>query len=132
MSQRNNNAETLTETVSVQGLPKKNSEVKSSKSKMSEEELEMMRDHEIVEGRFNNLELQNGNLSFIFKKYRDDEVKRYKFDHNEVYKIPRMVADHINNNCSFPVYKHVKNDKGMQVVQLQESVRRFSFEPLSF
>lgn len=129
MSKKKQNVGRMADTIKADDINKKSAPVEASKSP---EELQREYDHEIVEGRFNNLELQGGNLSFIFKKYRDDEVKRYKFNHNETYKIPRMVADHINDDCAFPVYKHQKNEKGMQVVQLQEKVRRFSFEPLSF
>jgi hypothetical protein len=63
------------------------------------------RDNELVTGIFDYIEHKKGTLRFRFKKYAQDEFKAYELRDGEKYKLPRMVARHLNNNVHYLEYK---------------------------
>lgn len=71
-------------------------------------------DHQMVRGIFRFHECAGGNNAFFYRKYREDQVKKYDFWDGQIYEIPRMVADHLNDNCKNVVYKYSKRD-GMHI-----------------
>ncbi len=62
------------------------------------------RDHELVTGIFNYKEKPRGKLCFTFQKYADDNNKKYELVDGQRYRIPRMVAKHLNQNCYYVEY----------------------------
>lgn len=72
------------------------------------------RDNEKVTGIFRYLEHQGGTLRFMFKKYPQDELRKYELRDGERYKIPRMVARHLNQEVYYTEYKHLPNNFGEQ------------------
>lgn len=75
------------------------------------------RDNEKVTGIFRYIEHQGGTLRFMFKKYPQDELKKYEFTDGERYQIPRMVARHLNQGIHYTEYKHLDNNFGEQGIR---------------
>jgi hypothetical protein len=93
--------------------------------KLQEEEMQM------VKGRFRNLEMQGAAGYVLASKFKDVEPFSITMEDEEVYEIPLYAARYINQYCSYPNYKEVKDEKGK--ISIKESVRvqRYRFEPLS-
>jgi len=88
---------------------------KISKAELAKK-LESMRerDHELVTGIFRYIEKPKGKLSFTFGgKYPGDEFKRYDLIDGQRYKLPRMVARHLNQNCYYVEYTRIGGKLGM-------------------
>lgn len=105
------------------------------------------RDNELVTGVFRYIEHKNGTLRFRFKKYAQDDYKAYELVDGQRYRLPRMVARHLNNNVHYLEYKALNKSLGDQRVnagyndgsikspenmQVAEKVRRCEFIPLEF
>lgn len=105
-----------------------------TKKQLHEERLRKLweEDSKMVRGIFRNHEIPGGNVMFPFRKYKFDPVKEYTLNDGEIYELPRMVASHINNNCSYPVHKHATDDKGRPVAIVGSRVQRYSFYPTEF
>jgi hypothetical protein len=65
------------------------------------------RDNELVTGIFRYIEKPRQTLRFRFHKYDDDGNKQYELEDGKRYRIPRMVARHLNNNCYYVEYKRL-------------------------
>lgn len=65
------------------------------------------KDHELVTGLFKHNEYSGGTLRFRFKKYPRDEYKQYELVDGQRYRIPRMVAYHLNTNVHYLKYSHL-------------------------
>lgn len=100
----------------------------SIKSKKTSQE----KDKQIVSGIFRNPESSGGNLEFRFKKYKGDSVQKYFFVDGREYKIPLMVAKHINKTCRYPKHSYVLDADGNPTKSVNQYVQRFSFESMDF
>jgi len=90
------------------------------------------RDSEMVRGIFRFFEVPGGNLSFSFRKYKEDEIQTYTLDDGCIYTIPRGVASHLSNNCWYPEHAYKMDKDGKPTIQVTKKKRRCSFEPLDF
>lgn len=90
------------------------------------------RDREMVRGIFRFFEVPGGNMSFPFRKYREDQVENYSLNDGEIYTIPRGVAHHLSNNCWYPENAYKQNENGIPSMIVSKKKRRCSFEPLDF
>jgi len=70
------------------------------------------RDNELVTGIFRYIEHPKGTLRFRFKKYAQDDYKAYELTDGGKYKLPRMVARHLNNNVHYMEYKRLDQQLG--------------------
>lgn len=86
------------------------------------------RDREMVTGIFRDLEVKGGEMKFPFRKWKGDTLAPYEFIDGEVRTVPRMVAEHINNNCKYPVYKAGKDNSGKAIDVIDRYIHRFSFQ----
>lgn len=90
----------------------------------------------LVRGIFRFHEVPGGQMDFMFRKYKGDDLAKYSMKDGEVYEIPLGVARHLNTNCWYPVYGH--NDKSQQgalgsaAMNVKEKIRRCSFQSLDF
>ena len=109
----------------------KKEEVKKTEDK-SMEQIQFERDHKMVRGKFIYHEVRGGELGFPFRKYREDKVVNYNMKDGEIYTVPRMVAEHLNTNCSYPAWDYKSDDQGRPVMSIAEKIRRCSFQPLDF
>jgi hypothetical protein len=97
-------------------LIQKNEEL--PEKKMSKEELvkklEGMkeRDYEMVTGIFEYKEKPKGKLEFWYKKYPGEVPKKWTFWDGQRYRIPRMIARHLNNNIAYTEYKRIGGNGG--------------------
>jgi len=90
------------------------------------------RDREMVRGIFRFFEVPGGNMSFSFRKYREDEIETFSFTDGEIYTIPRGVAHHLSNNCWYPEHSYKLDENGKPIMTVSKKKRRCSFEPLEF
>lgn len=110
------------------------SRVIDKRPKLSKEDLKKMReaDSKPVKGIFRCFEPRGGQITFSYKKYKEDPVAQYTMLDGEVYTVPKMVAKHLNNNCSYPVHSYTVDLNGNQVPTIGKRVKRCSFESLEF
>lgn len=122
------------------------------RKRMTKQEVEKMiakmkdRDSELVTGIFKNLETPGGTAMFSYHIYPETENIGYELRDGERYQIPRGVARHLNNNCFYREYKHLRgefgdtgiragfNDGRMRADNMQASrkVHRYAFHSLEF
>ena len=95
-------------------------------------EIARVKDNKIVRGIFKFEEVPGGTISFPFRKYKKDRIKKYTFEDGKVYEIPLCVAKHLNNNGKYPVHQHAKDKDGLTIMNVGRSVHRFSFRSLDF
>lgn len=107
---------------------------KSKESEVSSQNLKYQRDkdREMVRGIFRFHECPGGEMSFPFKKYKQDPLETFKFKDGEIYTIPLGVAKHLNTNCAYPTYTYKNNERGLPEMTVSEKVRRCSFQSLEF
>jgi len=103
------------------------------------------KDREKVKGIFRYYEVPGGQVSFMFRAYKEDGIQRYDLIDGQIYTLPLGVAKHLNNNCWYPRYGHMEGEegvigghapnglgKGMQGMRLAQKVRRMGFQSLEF
>lgn len=104
------------------------------------------RDHEMVTGIFKNFEFPGTSVRFGLKKWPGDPYDFYEMFDGETYKVPRMVATHLNQNCCYLEYKqlgqtyngetlrmgHPDGKYQQGVMQMARKVFRFGFMPTDF
>jgi hypothetical protein len=111
---------------------KKSIESKKVESNGYDRKKEIAKDTRIVKGIFKNNELPGAPLKFSFLKYKEVPLESYYFEDGKVYEVPYMIAHHLNNNCSYPIYQHVEEGDGKFRQKIGRKVQRFSFVPLDF
>lgn len=89
-------------------------------------------DKEKVRGIFRFHEVPGGNMSFVFKSYRGDEVERYDLVDGEIYTLPLGVAKHLNKNLWFPIHQYTMDENNKPLMKIGQKVRRCSFQSLEF
>jgi len=90
------------------------------------------RDREMVTGVFRFLEIPGGVVRFPFRMYREDPIERYELHDGRIYKIPRGVARHLNNNCFYIIHQYQMDEAGKPVVGIGKKVHRFMFSSTDF
>lgn len=111
-------------------------ELTHSEKSALEHESEM--DHQMVEGVFKNYQQANNPIRFPYRKYAKDPIKWYPEDVNgrqqyfrdgQKYRIPLMVANHLNNNCWRPVNRNQQDSNGKPIpeVMMDTQKHRFGF-----
>lgn len=104
-----------------------------------------LRDSEMVRGRFKFHEVPGGSVSFCFKVYNNEDVKKYTFIDGQIYTIPLGVARHLNKNCWYPEYGYMPVQQGEQPsfggsyndqtgmnLRVSRQIQRMGFESLEF
>lgn len=95
-------------------------------------EIQKKKDAEMVRGMFKFYEVPGGSMSFSFRKYKEDPIKRYDMVDGQVYTIPRAVAKHLNNGCWYPEYDHIKGEDARTMYAIKNKVHRCGFQSLEF
>lgn len=90
------------------------------------------KDREPVKGIFRFFELPGGTLDFVFHKYAEDGVDKYKLTDGHVCTLPLGVAKHLNKNGWYPVHAYRQEESGLPSIQVGKKVRRFGFQSLEF
>ena len=90
-------------------------------------------DLKVVKGRFRYEECPGGKLDFCFGGIYDDvPIKKYTMYDNQIYDVPLMVANHLNDNCRYEVHAHCTDSEGKPSTKVGRIVPRISFNPLVF
>jgi len=93
---------------------------------------ERERDLEKIRGVFHYHEQQGGTLSFDVKKYRQDKLTKYTLVDGQVYTLPRMIVNHLKNNCYYPIHSHYKTEDNSHSYRVTDKIHRTGFEGLDF
>lgn len=117
-----------------QSVEKKDLTPKEQPKKASPGSLRYQRDkdRETVRGMFKNYEIPGGDASFCLRLHKGDQTKKYTMVDGQVYTIPLGVAFHLNQNCWYPVHKHVSTENGGHVMKVGQKVQRYGFQSLEF
>lgn len=87
----------------------------------------------MVKGIFRCREPDGGSVTFSFRKYKWDPVKKYTFYDGQVYTIPLAVARHLNQNCSYAVHSHILGPDGNPSLDTRGKIKsRMNFESMEF
>lgn len=89
-------------------------------------------DSKMVTGIFENEEVPGGDVTFTYRKYKEDPYKTYTFVDGHEYTIPLGVAKHINNQTQEKRHKYLVDKNGRKVVGLGPSRRRYKFSSKEF
>lgn len=102
--------------------------------KISPKELETMRQRgkEIVSGKFIFHEVPGGVMDFTVKFFKGDSPKNYSLRDGHSYEIPLNVAEHLNENCYYPVHAYATDEDGKPIAKINEKIRRCSFQSFHF
>ena len=100
--------------------------------RIAKQKFERERDHEVVRGIFRFHEVPGGEITFVYKKYKEDEVERFTMRDGEIYSIPLGVAKHLNKDCYHSVHAHAVDEYGKPIAKIGKKVQRCSFESLEF
>lgn len=90
------------------------------------------KDREMVKGMFKFYEVPGGQMSFVYREYKEDPTERYDMIDGKVYSIPLGVARHLNKNGWYPIHSFLNNDEGMPSMRVGQKKRRFGFQSLEF
>lgn len=100
--------------------------------KKQKEKEQMERDIRMVRGIFRCEEERGGTITFHFKKYKDIPLKRYTFTDGESYEVPLMVAEHLAQNCWYPVHSYQVDKDGRKTQMIGRKVKRYDFVSSDF
>lgn len=95
------------------------------------EKTEYERDNEPVHGMFRYYEVPGSSFKFVYKKH-DGPIEKYELQDGEVYTIPRCVAEHLNQECWYPVHDYLKDENGQPSMRIGKRVNRVGFHSLDF
>lgn len=90
------------------------------------------KDREKVKGIFKYYEVPGGNVSFMYRAYKEDQVERYDLYDGQVYELPLGVAKHLNKNGWYPQHKFAVDENGKTIAKIGQKIRRFGFQSLEF
>jgi len=99
-----------------------------------QQEANYAKDHENVRGIFRFHEVPGGTMTFVFRKYKEDEVMSFTMVDGQIYNIPLMVAKHLNKDCWYPVHDYEIDEMGKfnNTYRISKRTRRISFQSLEF
>lgn len=90
------------------------------------------KDREMVRGMFKFYEVPGGQMSFVYRAYKEDKTERYDLVDGQIYSLPLGVARHLNKNGWYPVHSYTTNEQGIPSQKIGEKKRRFGFQSLEF
>lgn len=103
--------------------------------KISRGELEKMRvdANQPVRGVFRCHEPRGGSVTFAWREYKGDPIRRWTLKDGLEYQIPKGLAKHINKNCYYAVHTNILDKNGNPMKDLEgNKVSRMNFESLEF
>jgi len=107
-----------------------------AKSEVKKEKLnfkyERDKDREKVKGIFRFYEVPGGQMSFMYRKYKGDQIEKYDMKDGEIYSIPLGVAKHLNNNGWYPIHEYALDENDKPSIRIGKKVQRFGFQSLEF
>lgn len=89
-------------------------------------------DHEIVEGKFTYNDIPGGKCTFYYRKWKQDPIEEFTLEDGNIYRIPRCVAVHLNEDCWYPVHENMITPDGTPSKRIGRKVKYCSFNSLEF
>lgn len=90
------------------------------------------KDREKVKGIFKFYEVPGGQMSFVYRKYKEDPVEKFTMLDGQIYTIPLGVAKHLNRSGWYPIHQYTQDDSGKTSMRIGQKVRRYGFQSLEF
>lgn len=90
------------------------------------------KEREMVKGIFRDYECAGGEVSFSFKKYKEDPIENFTLKDGQVYTVPLGVAKHLNMNCNYGVHEYSVDAEGRKIQVIGQKVHRYGFSSLDF
>jgi len=90
------------------------------------------KDREKVKGIFHYYEVPGGQVSFVYRAYKEDPIEKYTLVDNCTYTLPLGVAKHLNKRGWYPIHKYEMSEDGKSSMRIGQKVRRFGFQSLEF
>jgi len=127
-NQKKESVEVLSEALNLNPEPKD----KPAASRKPSLRYQRDKDREPVKGIFRFYEVPNGQLSFSYKEYKEDEVETKTLVDGQIYTLPLGMAKHLNKRGSYPRHEYLKDEAGNVSMKIGQKVRRFGFQSLEF
>jgi len=89
-------------------------------------------DSKMVTGVFINKEVEGGDLSFTYKKYKEDPHRTYHFEDGKTYTVPLGVAKHINNQTKVKRHSYLVDKNGKKILGTGNPRQRYQFNSTEF
>lgn len=90
------------------------------------------KDREIVKGIFKFYEVPGGQMSFVYRAYKEDKTERFDLVDGQIYSIPLGVARHLNKNGWYPIHAYTMDEAGKPLMRMGQKKQRFGFQSLEF
>lgn len=103
--------------------------------KVSPEDLEKKRKNanKMVKGIFRCHEPRGGSVTFVWREFKGDPVRRFTLSDGKECEVPRGLARHLNKNCNYYKHSHILGADGNPLVDEKgKMVSRMNFESLEF
>lgn len=87
---------------------------------------------QMVKGKFRCFEPMGGGVKFSFRKFPNEPVVTYEMIDDEIYTVPKCVAEHLNENCSWIQHKYVLNERGEPAKDAGKKYHRYAFQIMEY
>lgn len=99
------------------------------------------KNNRLIKGKFRDFEVPGGTIAFSAGPFlKGDVTKQYRLTDGEVYELPAIVVQHLNEGCFSVEYKHKPgadfvagvNPDFLQSLDIEKKIYRFGFQPVDF
>lgn len=93
-----------------------------------------IKDSKVVKVRFINHQCKGGKLEFTYKKYKEDPHRSYCLKDGQVYDLPMMVVNHINEDCTLPDREYDTGPNGARLLStsIVSRTKKYECVPINF
>jgi len=108
---------------------------RSKEEKIKAEELRQKayeEDSKMVTGTFKNLEVKGGDVTFSYRKYKEEPYKTYHFEDGKTYTVPLGVAKHIKEMTKVKKHAYLVDKDGKKIKGVGSFDQRYEFIPTEF
>jgi len=85
-----------------------------------------------IRGTFRCFKPVGGNVSFYFRKWKNDPVEKYELHDGKEYELPLGVVKHLNENCYEEQKSYLLDANGDSIKGAGKRDHRFAFTPLNY
>lgn len=89
-------------------------------------------DSKMVTGTFKNLEVKGGDVTFSYRKYKEEPYRKYHFEDGETYTVPLGVAKHIKEMTKVKKHAYLVDKDGKKIKGVGSHDQRYEFIPTEF
>ena len=107
-------------------------EIGKEKKRKENRSYQRDKDREKVKGIFKFYECPGSQLSFVYRKYKGDQIEKHTMIDGRIYTVPLGVAKHLNTSGQYPVHQYLKDETGAVSIKVGQKIRRYGFQSLEF